>query len=74
MCITGKKCLTKAECISAINRNKRHPKQHKYRKEVRYYHCSKCNMWHLTSDEEREGGTVELKTLAIFINQVMNKP
>lgn len=37
----------KKGAISALNHNKRHNRQ--YRKEIRYYRCPDCNMYHLTS-------------------------
>lgn len=41
--------LTKKEAVSA---SKRFGKQRQYRREKRYYYCSICNGWHLTSKEE----------------------
>lgn len=44
-----KKQLRKKEAEAIL---KHKPKAHHNRKkEVRYYHCPLCNMWHLTSKE-----------------------
>lgn len=44
-----KKSFTKVEALTILNKNKKHRKGEKYRKECRAYQCSVCNMWHLTS-------------------------
>ena len=42
----------KKGAISALNYNKK--KNRQYRKEIRYYKCPECNMYHLTSKEVGE--------------------
>ena len=46
-----KKQFSKREAQGALNRNRhiKSKKGQKRRKEVRFYHCPECNMWHLTS-------------------------
>jgi hypothetical protein len=41
--------FTKKEAEAALRKNKKSGVQ--YRREVRSYYCSKCNIWHLTSQE-----------------------
>mgnify|MGYP003403823145 FL=1 len=44
-----KNSYSKKEAQTIINKNKKESK--KFRKEIRYYHCDKCNLYHLTSKE-----------------------
>jgi hypothetical protein len=52
--------FTKIEAKSILNHNRKSHFNKKWRKEVRYYHCPECNMWHLTSREEY-GEQIDIK-------------
>ena len=55
-----KKQLTKVDAINILNYNFNHSKSKhkKHRKEIRYYHCPDCNMWHLTSKASGENKVI----------------
>lgn len=58
--ICGKITYTKKEAEAAIKDiTQNHRTQH--RKERRYYYCSRCNAWHLTSKELNPEGLVNVK-------------
>jgi hypothetical protein len=54
-----KRSLTKKEAEQAIKRSGKTSRQ--YRREKRFYYCSDCNAWHLTSHEYAPGGQQNTK-------------
>jgi len=43
---------SKKDAITALNHIQKFGKRFKYRKECRYYYCSKCEAWHITSKKD----------------------
>ncbi len=56
-----KKKLRKSDAKSILAYNRKNHSDSRWRREIRYYHCPKCNMWHLTSISENPHDKLDIK-------------